>query len=301
MKLFLLLFSAITLAACGNSDDGRIEATGTMEATDVTISAQVSGTLESIRGDEGMSVAEGDTLAVIDQRDLLLQLRQADANLAAAEAQYKLTVIGARREDVTQAEVTYHNANRDLERMRELRATNSIPQKQLEDAELRATIARQTFEKIKNGARPEEIASVAARRDQASAQSAALRKKVEDCVVTSPIAGTVINRFVERGEFTAPGAALFRVANLAELDVMIYVPEADLPRIAIGQTAAITVDAFNDRTFEGKVVFISSTAEFTPKNIQTKDERTKLVFGVKVRVHNPDGILKAGIPADVVL
>jgi HlyD family secretion protein len=91
------------------------------------------------------------------------------------------------------------------------------------------------------------------------------------------------------------------MADLTVMEVMIYVPEAELPRIALGQKASVAIDAYPGRSYEGEVVYIAQTAEFTPKNIQTKDERTKLVFGVKVRVPNPDGTLKAGIPADVVL
>ncbi|MCU0452566.1 MAG: efflux RND transporter periplasmic adaptor subunit [Bacteroidetes bacterium] len=301
MKTFPLLLSLLLIAACGDGDDTRIEATGTIEATDVTISAQVAGAVVSLRTDEGLKVGIGDTLVILDQREWRLQARQAEANLAAAEAQYRLAVRGARAEDLRQAEAADVSARRDLERMKELRASNSIPQKQLDDAELRATVAQQTLEKLKNGSRPEEIDAMRARRDQAAAQLALLQKKLDDCVVTSPAAGTVLNRFVERGEFVGMGSALIRIANLEEMDLMIYVPETQLPRIKIGQTASLSVDAFKDRTFEGRVVFISSTAEFTPKNIQTKDERTKLVFGVKIRVENPDGALKAGIPADVVL
>ena len=255
----------------------------------------------SLRTDEGRKVGIGDTLVILDQREWRLQTRQAQANLDAADAQYRLAVRGARAEDLRQAEAAAESARRDLERMRELRESNSVPQKQLDDAELRATVAQQTLEKLKNGSRPEEIDVARARRDQAAAQLALLEKKLDDCVVTAPTAGTVLNRFVEKGEFVGMGSALVRIANLDVLDLMIYVPEAELPRIAIGQVARVSVDAFRERTFEGRVVFISSVAEFTPKNIQTKDERTKLVFGVKVRVANLDGALKAGIPADVVL
>jgi HlyD family secretion protein len=92
-----------------------------------------------------------------------------------------------------------------------------------------------------------------------------------------------------------------RIANLDEMDIMIYVSATDLPKVKLGQTAAVKVDAFRNREFTGRVVYISPVAEFTPKNIQTRDERTKLVFGVKVRVANPDGSLKAGLPADVFL
>lgn len=293
---FLLL-----TVGCGNGDDSAIEATGTIEATDVTISAQVAGTVSVLRTDEGARVAPGDTLLLLDQREWRLQVRQAEANLAGAQAQYQLALRGAREEDITQAEASDLSAQRDLQRMRELRESNSIPQKQLDDAELRATVARQTYEKLKNGLRPEEIESARARRDQAEAQVALLQKKVDDCVIIAPTAGTVLNRFVERGEFVGMGSALVRIANLDQMDLMIYVPEADLPRVAIGQSAKVSVDAFPGRSFEGRVVHISPAAEFTPKNIQTKDERTKLVFGVKVRVANPDGALKAGIPADVVL
>ncbi len=301
MKTFLTVLSALILAGCSNGDGSRIEATGTIEATDVTVSAQAAGTVVSLRTDEGLKVGIGDTLVILDQREWRLQTRQAQANLDAADAQYRLAVRGARAEDLRQAEAAAESARRDLERMRELRESNSVPQKQLDDAELRATVAQQTLEKLKNGSRPEEIDVARARRDQAAAQLALLEKKLDDCVVTAPTAGTVLNRFVEKGEFVGMGSALVRIANLDVLDLMIYVPEAELPRIAIGQVARVSVDAFRERTFEGRVVFISSVAEFTPKNIQTKDERTKLVFGVKVRVANLDGALKAGIPADVVL
>lgn len=302
MKALLsVLVAGLILAGCSGGNGKAIEATGTVEATDITISAQVGGIVDVLRSDEGQKVSAGDTLAVIDQREWRLQVRQAEANLAAAEAQYKLAVRGARAEDVRQAEVTYQNAKRDLERMRELRQSNSVPQKTFDDAELRATVAQQTLEKMKNGSRPEEIEAARARRDQAAAALSLVQKKLDDCVITAPATGTVLNRFVERGEVVGMGSAIFRIANLEQMDLMIYVPEAELPRITIGQSAKVTVDAFKDKAFEGTVVYVSPTAEFTPKNIQTKDERTKLVFGVKVRVKNPDGMLKAGIPADVVL
>lgn len=301
MKWLSSTLLLLIVAGCGNGDGSAIEATGTIEATNVTVSALVPGTIASLRVDEGYRVEAGDTLMLIDQREYRLNVRQAEANLAAAEAQVRLAVTGPRDEDIRQAEAADASAQRDLMRMRELRRSNSIPQKQLDDAELRATVARETLAKLKNGSRPEEIEAARARRDQAVSQLELARKKLDDCAVVAPIAGTVLNRFVERGEFVGMGSALARIANLDQMDLMIYVHETQLPRVTIGQTARVTVDAFKDRTFEGKVVFISPTAEFTPKNIQTKDERTKLMFGVKIRVANPDGALKAGIPADVVL
>jgi len=301
MRSMLLAMLTVFSVGCGNDDGTAIEATGTIEATDITVSAQVAGTVAVLRTDEGLRVTQGDTLLLLDQREWRLQVRQAQANLAAADAQYQLALRGAREEDLRQGEASDISARRDLQRMKELRESNSIPQKQLDDAELRATVAHQALEKLKNGLRPEEIDASRARRDQASVQVELLEKKLDDCVITAPATGTILNRFVERGEFVGLGSALVRIANLDQLNLMIYVPETDLPRILIGQTAKISVDAFQDRTFEGHVVYISPTAEFTPKNIQTKDERTKLVFGVKLRVANPDGALKAGIPADVVL
>jgi HlyD family secretion protein len=130
---------------------------------------------------------------------------------------------------------------------------------------------------------------------------ASLQKKVNDCVMTAPISGTVTKRFVEQGELAGTGMALYRVSVLSSMDITIYVSESDLPKVQLNQKALVTIDAFKNKEYEGKVTFISPTAEFTPKNIQTQDERTKLVFCVKVKVPNPDGTLKAGIPADIIL
>ena len=142
---------------------------------------------------------------------------------------------------------------------------------------------------------------VAARRDQALAQRNQLKKKLNDCVVIAPVGGTVVNRFLEPGELVIPGSAVVRIANLSDMEINIYVAETVIPRIQLGQKVELALDAFTEKRFEGKVVFISPTAEFTPKNIQTKDERVKLVFAVKVKVNNPEGVLKAGLPAEVTL
>jgi len=300
-KILISLFCTGLFLGCGGDDGSTITAAGTIEATEITVSAQSGGQVKYIIADEGQSVQAGDTLLIIDNTDWRYQFEQARGGYEMAESQYRLTLKGARKEDIIQAEANYQNAETDLKRMEELYRVKTISEKQLDDAKTRFTVSQQTLEKAKRGSRQEEIEMARARRDQAKGLFGSLQKKLNDCVVTAPIGGTITKRFVEQGELAGTGSVLFRISNLALMDITIYVTEVDLPKIQINQKAGITVDAFPDKEYEGKVVFISPNAEFTPKNIQTKDERTKLVFSVKVKVPNPDGTLKAGVPADVVL
>jgi HlyD family secretion protein len=300
-NMFVILVCVAVWNGCGKNAGTVLTSTGTIEATDVTLSAQAGGVVQRLYVDEGALVHTGDTLLVINDVDWRYQYEQAVAGFDMAEAQYQLAVKGSRTEDVVQAEANYKNAEADKKRMEDLWQTKSVTDKQLDDARTRYTVAQQTWEKMKNGSRPEEIALARARRDQAKAQTASLHKKLEDCIVRAPMNGVVTKRFVEVGELVGNGASLVRLDDLSNMNITIYVSESELPKIVLGQKALVQVDAFRDRTFEGKVVFISPVAEFTPKNIQTNDERTKLVFGVKIKIANPDGTLKAGVPADVTL
>jgi HlyD family secretion protein len=286
---------------CGNNDGVIIEATGTIEATEITLSAQSGGQIKRIIANEGNVVRTGDTLLIIDDTDWQFQFEQARAGFEMAEAQYRLALKGAREEDVIQAEANFRNAQSDLKRMEELYRAKSISEKQLDDARTRFTVSQQVWEKMKRGSRAEEISVARSRRDQARAQMASIQKKLNDCNVTAPISGTIIKRFMEQGELAGMGMALYRISDYSSMKITIYVSEVDLPKLKLDQKAIVNIDSFPKRDFEGRVVFISSTAEFTPKNIQTKDERTKLVFGVTVLVPNPDNVLKSGVPADVIL
>jgi HlyD family secretion protein len=298
---FVAISAAAVFLGCGKNNHATVVSTGTIEATDVIVSAQAGGIVRRLFVEEGAAVHAGDTILIIDDVDWRFQYDQAAAGFVMAESQYQLAVKGSRVEDIVQSEANYQNAESDLKRTEELWQTKSVTEKQLDDARTRFTVAQQTWEKTKRGSRPEEIDLARGRRDQAKAQMSSLKKKLEDCIVRAPISGIVTKRFIEAGELVGSGASLIRLDDLSSLDITIYVPEADLPKIAIGQSASVQVDAFQSRTFEGHVIFISPIAEFTPKNIQTNDERTKLVFAVKIKVLNPDGTLKAGIPADVTL
>ena len=300
---FLLCAASIALLAsgCSGNGNGSIEASGTIEGTEINVAAEVAGRILAVPVNEGARVNRGDTLAIINDEEYRLQLKQAEANLASLEAAFRLAAAGSRKEDVIQAEAAYTSANADYQRMKELLASATITQKQYDDAYARYVAADQTYRKAKSGLRPEEINGARARRDGAAAQVDLLQKRIRDCAVLAPAPGTLTLRAVEPGELVGMGSNIARLTYLDRVKLTIYVNEADLGRVALGQGADVTIDTFPDKPFAGRVVSISPNAEFTPKNVQTKEERTKLVFAVKLEIENPEGSLKPGLPADAVL
>ena len=301
MKNIVLLFVALLCIGCSNDCDNKISASGTIEATEITVSAKVGVEVLRILVDEGASVRRGDTLAIIDKTDIDIQYEQVRANAVTAEAQYKLTVLGARDEDIAQAEATFKNAEDDLNRTEGLYKEGSISQKQLDDVRTRHILAKQTYDKLKRGSRPEEIEAARGKRDMALAQQRSVRKKIDDSYLTAPTAGVVTQKGVEEGEVVLPNASVFRISHLDKVYLMIYISEKELAKIKLGQKADVFIDGVPDKAFPGTVIYTSPIAEFTPKNVQTKDDRTKLVFGVKIEIPNPQQILKPGMPADAII
>lgn len=289
---------AMFLAGCSSGKDDRITASGTIETVEVTLNAKVGGSIIKLAVDEGTRVKKGDLLAKIDTANLEIQLNQARANVAAAEAQYNLAKRGFRREDLAQAEATLRFAEDEFKRTEKLLAQKTVPQRQYDDAATKLAVAREMRDKLKRGLLPEEIDSAQARLDVARAQEEQIRKYISDAGVTSPVDGTVTQKSIEEGDDVMVNTRLFRISKLDPANLMIYVSEADLAKVRLGQSANVYIDAFPNKPFKGKVVYVSSVAEFTPKNVQTKDDRTKLVFGVKIEVPNPDFVLKPGMPAD---
>jgi HlyD family secretion protein len=312
-KTLLILLTGFLLYGCGgNNNPGRIDASGNIESTNVIVSSKVNGEIEKILFDEGQFINEGDTVMIIDHETLQIQLDQAQAAVEAARAQLNLLKNGARKEDITQAEegvkqaqVTYDLAKKDQERMENLYQSKSISQNQYDNTTAKFEVsqaqlksAKENLTKLKNFARPEEIQQAEANVDRQTAAAKLLKKSINDSYVQSPISGVIVDKFFERGETVTQMSSLFKVSNLRTVDLIIYISEEELGKVKLGQKADVSVDAFPDKSYTGKVIYISPEAEFTPKNIQTKDERTKLVFAVKIRVDNPDYELKPGMPAD---
>ncbi len=279
------------------------------------MASRVSGQVLEIRAEEGSRVGKGDILVLIDHETLDIQLRQAEAGTDLAEAQLALLRKGARAEDIRQGEEALRQAGANLKvaaddagRMRELAARGSVTPKQRDDAEARLVVAqaqeasaREALSRLRRLARPEEIRAAEARLAQAAAAVDLLGKAIADSTIVSPVAGIVTRRAVEAGELVSPATTVLTVSELDRVHVMLFVTEKELGRVRLGQEADVAIDAAPGRVFKGRVTYISPEAEFTPKNIQTKEDRVKLVFGVKVEIPNPDGALKPGLPADAVI
>lgn len=157
---------------------------------------------------------------------------------------------------------------------------------------------KKNVKKMQNFARPEELKQAEANVNKLKATLDLSRKSLNDCYVTSPCKGIMVNKFVEEGENAGMMTALFKISDLTSIDLIVYISETELGKVKLGQQADVTVDTYPDKTYHGKVIYISPEAEFTPKSIQTKEERTKLVYSVKVRIDNPSYELKDGMPAD---
>ena len=320
--------AAIAIAGCQEPEPSNTtRVSGHIEATEVQIAPDVGGRVLELRSAEGDRVAAGDVVARLDARDVELQIARARAERAAADAQLRYLQKGARPEDVRQARAQagaaaadaaaaaaeLKAAEMDLERFEALLAANAGSQKQRDDAQARVDVARQRVRgaqerveaareavaRLEAGATREEIDAARARVAGADAQLAVLEKARTDATVVSPVAGVVTQRLAETGEVVAPRMPLLVVTDLDNAWANLFVPEPLIPRITLGQPATILTDA-GDRV-PGKVTYISPQAEFTPRNVQTPDERSKLVYRIKVSVDNRAGTLKVGMPVDAEL
>ncbi|MCB9377563.1 MAG: efflux RND transporter periplasmic adaptor subunit [Holophagales bacterium] len=293
-----------------------LAASGTVEATDARLGFEVPGRLLEVAVREGERVAAGAPLARLDQVELGARRVQAEAQTEAARAKLQELEAGFRREEVAQGKAAaaaaadrVTDAERDLERTRTLYEGRAVPREALDKAELAVELARRQREQadeqlalLSRGARPEQIAAARAQVAQAEAAVATLDAAIAKTRLEAPFDGLVTVRHREPGEIVAPGSPVVTLMNPDDRWVRIYVPENRLGRVALGQRAEIVSDTFPGKRYEGEVAYVSDEAEFTPKNVQTTEERVRLVYAVKVRITGDAALeLKPGLPADVTL
>jgi HlyD family secretion protein len=313
--LIQVLGISLYITSCNKQESRDISGSGIIEADEVEVAAETSGKIKVFAVEEGSSVKVGDILAQIDRSTLELQLLQAKAGMTLAYSQLQDLLAGARPEDieqsrqaVVQAEENLRVAEDDFNRLSALVKSGSATSKQLEDSRARYIGAQaqhksalQAMKKLENLARPQEIKQAEARLEQTQVSVKLIQKQIDDSTVQSPIDGVITKKVRQEGDFAIPGTILCTVADLKTVHLTIYVSEVDLGKIGLNEEAKVSIDSYPERVFSGKIVYISSVAQFTPKNVQTRDERVKLVFGVKIQIDNPEGIFKQGMPANATI
>jgi HlyD family secretion protein len=320
-----LLLAAAAGTACGNGNaNGPVRATGYIEATEVRVAPEVGGRVLTMAVDEGARVEAGARIATLETADTRLTLERARAEHDQALAQLRLLEAGARPEDVRQAaaqldsaaaevraaEAELAAADTDLQRFEALLKVNAGSRKQRDDAATRRDVAAarvqaarereraaaETLARLKAGARQEEIAAARARVAATAAQIATVEKAINDAEVVSPVAGVVTSKLVDAGEIVSPRTPLVIVTDLDHAWANVYVDEPVVPTLKLGQPAVLVTDA--GQRLDGTITYISPRAEFTPRNVQTAEERSRLVYRIKVTADNRGGVLKPGMPIE---
>lgn len=301
---------ALLAVGCGGKGRDGFLSSGHIEVTEVRIASKVSGRLAAVPVREGDQVSAGAVIALVDTTDVVLARNVARADREQAAAEYRLRLNGARREDIGEARANLAQAKADLDgaekefaRSEALSSDGSITEQRRDEARTRRDLARGRLEaarerltRLENGSRSEEIDAAAARLQAAEARLAQVTQQIADAQVIAPTAGRVTERLAEPGEVVPAGTPIALLSQLDAPWLTIYVAEPELPRLSLGQSIEVRSDDGSVRT--GQISFISSEAEFTPRNVQTKSERVKLVFKVKVALENRDGHWKPGMPAE---
>ncbi|HVP36284.1 MAG TPA: efflux RND transporter periplasmic adaptor subunit [Terriglobales bacterium] len=277
LVIILALVLYFLLSSNGKKNGREISASGTIEVTEVEVSSKLPGRIEKLLVNEGDSVVKGQVLIELEKNELEAQLKQAQAAYQASLAQ------------LAQAKSNSENLKTNLDRTRELFRAGSSTQQQLDDQQTKYQMANDQF------------SSAAHLVDQNKAMIDLINVNLDNSIIKSPINALILSKNTEIGEVVSPGSSLLTLGDMLHPWVKIYIKETDLGKVKLGQKAQIKIDTYPDKVFEGRVTYISGQAEFTPKNIQTKEERVKLVFGIKVSLENPEQIFKPGMPADVIL
>jgi HlyD family secretion protein len=325
MKRLFLPIVLFAVACAKEAPTDRMRVSGHVEATETRLAPEVGGRVLTLTVKEGDRVQRDQIVLTLDTRDVQLAIDRATAERAAAEAQLRLVQAGARVEDIRQAESQIETvradvasarteleaAEQDLSRFDTLLKNNSGSRKQRDDAATRRDVLRdrvaQTESRVKSaeeglaklraGARREEIDAARARVNVVTAQIASLEKGLGDATLRSPIAGVVTEKLVEVGEVMTARSPALIVVDLDHAWADVFVPEPTVPQIKLGQQATVFTDA-GGAGITGTIAYISPKAEFTPRNVQTAEERSKLVYRVRINVDNKDGVLKQGMPVE---
>lgn len=292
-KIILLAGVMLMLNACGNKDR-EYDATGVFEATETTVYAEQTGVLLTFNVEEGDLVGRNKEVGLIDTTQLWLKIQQTEAMKSVYQSQ--------KPEQEKQIAVTrqqLEKAKQERQRYKELVADGAAPSKMLDDANSQVEVLQRQLDAQLSSLRVNTNA-LDKQMDATDVQAKQLRDQLRKCHILAPAKGTVIEKYVECGEFVSVGKPLFKMADTKDMFIRAYVTSAQLKNIKIGQKAIVFADYGNGdkKEYEGRVTWISSRSEFTPKTILTDDERADLVYAVKVAIKG-DGYVKMGMYGEV--
>ena len=321
-KILLIVLLVIVAAAAGmavkhfsnpsDSDSSRVSVSGNIEVIDAEVSFKIAGRVEAREVTEGETVKTGQVVARLEKSDLAQEVALRRADVQYARAVLAELEAGTRPEEIAQAAAALELAKAEAERARlefvrqqELRKQAVATDREFEVADTsfktsqaKVREADERLKLLKKGPRQEAIDQARARLEQAKQALLLAETRLGYAVIVSPLTGLVLSKNIEPGEYVAPGTPVVTVGDLEHPWLRAYINETDLGRVKVGQRVTVTTDTYPDRKYEGEVTFISSQAEFTPKNVQTKKERVKLVYRIKIEIPNPRRELKPGMPAD---
>ena len=291
----MLAGAMLMLSACGNKEKD-FDATGIFEATETTVSAEQTGTLLRFDVEEGNEVEAGVQVGLIDTTQLWLKLQQLDATKAVYESQKPDT-----QKQIAATRQQLQKAMQEQQRYRELVADGAAPSKMLDDATNQVKVLQRQLE-AQLSTYNTQLSTLNSQQAATDVQVSQLRDQLQKCHILTPVGGTVLEKYAERGEFVATGKPLFKIADTRQMFMRAYVTSAQLQDIKLGQAVTVFADYGDGQrhTYEGTITWISSRSEFTPKTILTDDERADLVYAIKVAVKN-DGFIKIGMYGEVKL
>lgn len=273
----LLIILIVYLSRQRTSNTDTLKLSGTVEAVEIDLAFKAGGRIASIMFDEGDTIAESDTAAELTHDETRAQIQMAEDRISAARAR------------LNSLKIEKETAQRNLTKINNLLPAGGATQNQKEDLEDRIRLLDANIDGASS-----DLKAAGSQRDL-------LLENLDNEYLISPITGNLLLRSAEPGEIAKPGQTVLTVINNRELEIKVYIPEKHLGLVKIGQDVGITIDSYEEKVFPGVIVSISDKAEFTPKNIQTKEERVKTVYAVKVSSGDHDGILKPGMPCDVII
>ncbi len=293
MKKMIIAGVVLVLSACGTKEKAY-DATGTFEATETTVSAEQSGVLMTFALNEGDEIEEGREVGLIDTTQIWLKILQTKASKAVYQSQKPdmEKQIAVTREQLAKAQ-------KEQRRYQELVNDGAAPRKMLDDATSQVQVlqrqltAQMSSLSVNTNALNKQMAAT-------DVQVSQLYDQLRKCHILAPVQGTVLEKYVERGEFVAMGKPLFKIADVSKMYIRAYVTSAQLQQVKVGQSVKVFADygGGQKKEYPGAVSWISSRSEFTPKTILTDDERADLVYAVKIAVNN-DGYIKIGMYGEV--